>query len=186
MKINELIKQSYALAKEKGWHEQERSPFEYYALIIREVSEATEEARTENPPIWHRPADNNGIYKPEGELIELADAVIRIADYAGSREWDLEDEFIEITSIEELQKISLNVLIEDHPEYKPEMNPLEVHFLIVKELCDTSIGEQVRLVNALTIIAGYCELRGWDLTEAISLKHEYNKTRPYRHGGKLY
>ncbi len=31
-----------------------------------------------------------GIAKPEGEAVELADALIRIADLAGSRGWDME------------------------------------------------------------------------------------------------
>ena len=29
-----------------------------------------------------------------------------------------------------------------------------------------------------------CGKEGIDIEEAISFKHEYNKTRPYRHGGK--
>ena len=31
----------------------------------------------------------------------------------------------------------------------------------------------------------FCELNGIDLNCAIALKMEYNKTRPYRHGGKI-
>ena len=31
---------------------------------------------------------------------------------------------------------------------------------------------------------GVCGYAGIDIDAAISQKHEYNKTRPYRHGGK--
>lgn len=31
-----------------------------------------------------------------------------------------------------------------------------------------------------------CEYMGWRLGQAIIAKHEFNKTRPYRHGGKLF
>lgn len=31
----------------------------------------------------------------------------------------------------------------------------------------------------------YCGHKGIDLESVIRMKHEYNQTRPYRHGGKL-
>jgi NTP pyrophosphatase (non-canonical NTP hydrolase) len=42
------------------------------------------------------------------------------------------------------------------------------------------------LADAIIRIADHCGLRGWDLAGAILAKHEYNKTRTYRHGGKLF
>lgn len=62
---------------EKGWRSLERRPAEILALVHSEVSEALEEIRN-----GHEPTD---IYfgdkgKPEGYLVELADAVIRILD----------------------------------------------------------------------------------------------------------
>ena len=45
-------------------------------------------------------------------------------------------------------------------------------------------GEAVELGDAVIRIMDYFELNGWDLAEVIALKHEYNKTRSYRHGGK--
>jgi hypothetical protein len=33
-------------------------------------------------------------------------------------------------------------------------------------------------------ILDLCGALGIDLEEAMRMKHEYNKTRPYRHGGK--
>ena len=53
-------------------------------LITTEIAEATEAVR-EGIPAIHL-GDNN---KPEGEAIELADAVIRIMNYFTEMNWDL-------------------------------------------------------------------------------------------------
>lgn len=127
MKINDLVKEAYDNAVEKGWHESPRSALEVHMLIVSEIAEATEAVRDGLPPIYqvHKTySKENGEHvetsffipynhfttfksddgldanrkfnwkaerKPEGELIELADAVIRIADYFGERGWDLEE-----------------------------------------------------------------------------------------------
>lgn len=117
MNINELVIEAYKNACEKGWHDIARSPLEAHALIHSEIGEATEAARDDRPAIYQNaifidgevppythevfvPPDGlqtpigglawNVESKPEGEAIELADAVIRIADYFGERGWDLE------------------------------------------------------------------------------------------------
>ena len=106
MTINELVKEAFKNAVEKGWHDKTNSPLEYHMLIVSEIAEATEEVRNKKLAVYTA-SDSS---KPEGELIELADAIIRIADYCGFMHWDLE--------------------------------------------------------------------------AAIKMKMEYNKTRPYKHGGK--
>jgi hypothetical protein len=45
-------------------------------------------------------------------------------------------------------------------------------------------GTLIELADAVIRIFDICESQGWDLEKAIALKHTYNKTRPYRHGGK--
>lgn len=85
--ISELQTQVHQLAKEKGWYDgTPPSSLERLALVHSEISEAVEEVRKGTEPIYTNP----GSEKPEGELIELADAVIRIMDYCGSKGWSLE------------------------------------------------------------------------------------------------
>lgn len=106
MKISELVKTAHEAAKLKGWWEKPKNPLECHMLMVSELSEATEEARKNSPPVYYNtstgvitPKDTAGamhVYegenklKPEGELIELADTVIRIADYCGFKGWNLE------------------------------------------------------------------------------------------------
>jgi hypothetical protein len=99
LSIKEMAKQSHALAKEKGWWDPttksgQRGPLEIAALVHSEVSEFVEEARTERfDAPGGRYVGPDG--KPEGPVIELADAVIRIGDYCEKMGWDLEAACIE-------------------------------------------------------------------------------------------
>lgn len=98
MKINELVQVVHGTAKEKGWYEDDRSALEAHMLMVTEIAEATEEVRAHKPPLYvNRGGEilsDEALFqpgeKPEGEAVELADAVIRIADYFGYRGWDLE------------------------------------------------------------------------------------------------
>ena len=100
MEVNELVKKYHNTAKSKGWHDSPRRPAEIHMLIVSEVAEATEEVRKNTPPVYQEQGgvvitpDNplwiDGL-KPDGEAVELADAVIRIFDYFGSKGWDMEE-----------------------------------------------------------------------------------------------
>lgn len=45
-------------------------------------------------------------------------------------------------------------------------------------------GVAIELADCVIRIMDYFGKKGWDLEGAILKKHEFNKTRPYRHGGK--
>ena len=45
-------------------------------------------------------------------------------------------------------------------------------------------GIAVELADCIIRILDYCGEEDIDIEEFIKIKHEYNKTRPYKHGGK--
>lgn len=77
MSLNEIAEKIHTNAVEHGWWEDERQPAEIIALCHSELSEALEEFRSGNPPVYK----NEGQEKPEGWAVEMVDCVIRIFDF---------------------------------------------------------------------------------------------------------
>ena len=86
MDIKELIKNAHTNAKTKGFHNEDYGPIHYLMLVVSELSEACEEIRKNpDPKHWYYEGE-----KAEGFSVELADAVIRIADICGKYGIDLD------------------------------------------------------------------------------------------------
>ena len=58
------------------------------------------------------------------------------------------------------------------------------HCQTIKYFNDKPEGIPIELADIVIRIMDFCDRAGIDLEDAIATKHEYNLTRPYRHGGK--
>ena len=50
------------------------------------------------------------------------------------------------------------------------------------EYCPQFSGAEVELADVIIRIMDMAEAKGWNVAGAIVAKHEFNKTRPYKHG----
>jgi hypothetical protein len=74
MTVDELVREAHGTAVDKGWWIYPRTALEIHALIHSEIAEATEAYRDGSDT---------------RQLDELADTIIRIADFCGYKNWDL-------------------------------------------------------------------------------------------------
>jgi hypothetical protein len=92
MTLRELQREARTIASAKGFDPASNIP-QSLMLTVTELSEALEELRAGRPAGFTHYRESDG--KPEGFTVELADAVIRIADLAEALGLDLQSAVIE-------------------------------------------------------------------------------------------
>lgn len=105
---------------------------------------------------------------------ELADAVIRLADFYGCI---LEEK-------PRLQKKSLQDEYVPSEAYFTELPLTQFVFRVKCMLFDTIVAEATRIRRVVVFIEAYASSLGIDLMAHIDLKMKYNETRPVLHGKK--
>lgn len=206
MTLAETAREIHENAKAYGWWDEERETAEVYALIHSEWSEALEEYRAGRPDRWYfcEAEDKIGMChagadcallpniackhrgsKPEGVCVELIDGVIRILDYiayrgeadeynVGSADW-----YFEMLDAEgekwtnKVRAMSVPVLV----------NRLHIETCGAWRALQMNDGfETDSLLETATVAWQWIKGRGLDPEELLIEKHEYNMTRPYKHG----
>lgn len=182
-----------------GWRPAEGGPGEntfgdYIALLHSEVSEALEAYRdhrlkdaTEDHHnrmhglcVHGEPRGNcntAALSKPEGVGSELADVLIRLLDMCdvfGIVPFDMDCELADVAPLETPSYVAS---FGDHVTW--------LHWRIAQVIPDPSSvvvdGYMAFILRSLVAVA---ERHGIDLTAEVERKIAYNRTRPFRHGGR--
>lgn len=213
MLVNQWIDDIHANAVTHGWWESERTLKEILALIHSEWSEALEEDRASRPMEYRvcfydpeekvpcnpkkvvdcRFTDTKCKYrdeKPEGIAVELIDGCIRIMDYMGFCEFSMG-----LITVHDMADIGRLLCLYDPDETLAEL-VANLHYytaeaMLIGKNPDMQDEKQRKNVScqylkqALEFACAWLEDHGYDPEIMIREKHEYNKTRPYKHN-KLY
>lgn len=153
-----------------------------------------------DPVYVEEPCDGR---KPEGIAVELADVVIRIFDYFGKVQIFPRGNVLKpnafITDLTKQRGEAFNAILKSR-EYAAMSNAIErdgtfrsFGDLIARCHADVSAAyeadaecdAEIFLLECVGQIALWLEFKKLDLEALIAEKHEYNKSRPYRHGGKV-
>jgi len=194
MDWNEFAKEVHQNAVDHGWWDKPLIFADIAVMCHSELSEAVEEYRLGNPLVWWRcmvrknlpicPQDGcaewqDGKCKRDaapgahGVAVELADCIIRILDYLAAEGDDIGD-FVpaKVCGGDTIQTIA------------------KCHYFIslayiddvTKAGCNWIVHS---LKKCIKLILGWSEVHNVDMESVLCAKHEYNKGRPYQHGGKL-
>jgi len=193
MNLEELLKMKKKYEQDFIFNE-DYDDTHYLDAFIEKYGETLYEAMKELEKYLTRDA----VMKPEVEIMlnELAKEVHQNAVAHGW--WEEERSFGEIIA---LCHSELSEALEEYRNDKPIIY-FECNFHDTRAACPDKYdgcqcglnlgcnqrkpeGIAIELADCIIRILDYCGYVGIDIEEAIKVKHEYNKTRPYKHGGKV-
>lgn len=183
--VTELSKISNQIAHEKGWWDTPRSKAAISLLVQTEISEIIEEYRKNHEvnEVWYEKTySKEGVEyttvgekgdKPCGIPIELADVVIRIADYSAEQGYDLDQALGRLPALENYDSLE-EYLVRISWAISMAWNA-DSHGVLTEDFfLAIAIRYAFRLAYDFNI----------DIWSAIAEKTGYNQRRPYRHGNK--
>lgn len=200
MLIRELAAMIHQNAVEHGWWDEECELPELSALIHSEWSEGLEEDRNGKPLVYKLGVDDDAVAfitpdnpkytllftKPEGIAVELIDGCIRILDVLGFEGASIINrETGEPSNIEDLLGAAASQ--EELPKDVPTLVAW-LHAFTSQALFDWEDGNKAPeddLVAAMSLALTWVQMQGIDPLALLLEKHEYNKTRPYKHGKRF-
>ena len=159
MNTKQLIERSHQQSIDKGFWEVPMSFNMAMALISSEIMEALEAYRKNKMnPDW---TDTQSV--KESFEVELSDGEIRIFDWCGRNEYEIEIEDI---------------------DYKWSTDEGE-NFMLLLEACVLNWrngNKESSMENLFNIILSYAKHHNVDIEKYIMWKLDYNLSRPYKHG----
>ena len=181
-KLNDLVTESFKIATEKGWHDQDRSISAITLLMQSEIAEMVEEYRKHKGinEIWYEVHhESDGVHyttignpgdKPCGIPVEIADMVIRVADYCGKKGYNLEASYDQTPE----------------PAHTSEFEEwlARINFALSQAWAGILPGTEFWLAMSVKYafkMASACDINLWAVLDE---KAAYNRTRSRRHGGK--
>lgn len=190
MNFNELIEKAHSAARANGWWDEERNARELLMLIVSECSEALEahrngrmgsldkfeaeirptmsmlhEGSVVDVPLFKAQAHMDSFVEHIKDSFsdELADIVIRIADFMGHQKWAYEE---------------FDLALESD-------NVGESLYAVVSNITHHQRPLSVNLCYAVSLVFDLAKRHNIDLGRHVDLKLAYNATRGRKHN-KLY
>ncbi len=199
---NVFARECHEISASKGWIALKRTDAQLTNLMISELSEALEEFRAKRPltETYYVGKKKDGTkvefrngeqcpcgpddlvdtnLKPEGIGIELADAIIRIAQYFGTNEMDL-NAAREAVAI--VPQTDFNEAIADATLYCAKARMHSPEYASHEAVGRGKLG--LELAKAFRSIETFCFSVGIDLWAAVAEKNAFNRLRPHLHGNK--
>ena len=188
--MNSIRDRVYQNAVNHGWHEEEKSNEHWLCMVISELMEAVEadrkgkyadvdtfkyilmddlrERHLYGEDIEKSFVENFIEYIKDSVEDELADACIRLLDFAGVTNSDLEEFDYEQNCVDDYS----------------EMTFTESMYNIIKYTQNYS--DNIDIIIIMNEIFAFCRSRNIDIFWFIDQKMKYNESRPFKHGGKKY